>query len=50
MAVRKIDFTQKKQATGDTQAALAAMLSRPVAAAGVGQIVPLAIDLLDDYP
>lgn len=50
MAVRKIDFTQKKQATSDTQAALAAMLSRPVAAAGVGQIVPLAIDLLDDYP
>ena len=50
MAVRKIDFTQKKQATKDTQAALAAMLSRPVAAAGVGQIVPLAIDLLDDYP
>lgn len=50
MAVRKIDFTQKKQATGDTQAALAAMLSRPVAAAGVGQIVPIAIDLLDDYP
>lgn len=50
MAVRKIDFTQKKQATGDTQAALAAMLSRPVTAAGVGQIVPLAIDLLDDYP
>ena len=50
MAVRKIDFTQKKQATGDTQAALAAMLSRPVAATGVGQIVLLAIDLLDDYP
>ena len=50
MAVRKIDFTQKKQATGDTQAALAAMLSRPVTMAGVGQIVPLAIDLLDDYP
>ena len=50
MAVSKIDFTQKKQATSDTQAALAAMLSRPVAAAGVGQIVPLAIDLLDDYP
>ena len=50
MAVRKIDFTQKKQATGDTQAALAAMLSRPVTMTGVGQIVPLPIDLLDDYP
>ncbi len=50
MAVRKIDFAQKKQATGDTQAALAAMLSRPVTMTGVGQIVPLAIDLLDDYP
>ncbi len=50
MAVRKIDFTQKKQATGDTQAALAAMFSSPVVAAGVGQIVPLAIELLDDYP
>ena len=50
MAVRKIDFAQKKQATGDTQAALAAMLSRPVTMTGVGQIVPLPIDLLDDYP
>jgi ParB family chromosome partitioning protein len=50
MMARKIDLTQRKQATSDTQAALAAMLSRPVAKAGVGQIVPLAIDLLDDYP
>ena len=50
MMARKIDLTQKKQVTNDAQAALAAMLSRPVAAAGVGQIVPLAIDLLDDYP
>ncbi len=50
MAVRKIDFTQKKQAANDTQAALAAMFSGPVISAGVGQIVPLAIDLLDDYP
>ena len=50
MMARKIDLTQKKQATNDTQAALAAMLSRPVAAAGMEQIVPLAIDLLEDYP
>lgn len=50
MMARKIDLTQKKQAANETHTALAAMLSRPVTMAGVGQIVPLAIELLDDYP
>ena len=50
MMARKIDLTQKKQTANGAQAALAAMLSRPVTMAGVGQIVPLAIDQLDDYP